>query len=169
MDIKDLPEISALEDEDYFVIQSGDLTGKILKSNLEFSTPVTPQIITSINPPENPQLGMIWNELDVDNNLIQQWNYSYCNNILKWMSQVFDFLFSETSMSQTQVYPMNTDFDYYIKSFYGFYYSSNAMPSNGILGKRLHIGNKANFVNNYVAGIGFSAKAAQISDYQNKM
>lgn len=102
MNISGLPEVTSLEDNDYLVIQSGELTGKILKSNLEFTQPVTPQIITSINPPDNPEVGLIWNQIDSNNSLLETWYGSFVEDALEWVSDI-----KCTSVAQPYAFSLN--------------------------------------------------------------
>ncbi|PAX58359.1 hypothetical protein [Brunnivagina elsteri] len=122
-------------------------------------------IITSQVMPTSPTIGDAWNELDSENNLIQKWNYLSRNNNNAWMGEVQDFPFPDVSMSQSQIYQLNWRFNYFIKSFYGSYYSNSAMPSNGILTRRLMFGNRSNLVSsNLIATIAFAGKSATIND-----
>lgn len=121
-------------------------------------------IITSAIEPSNPQIGDTWNELKNDE-VFHQWNYLNIGGTSRWASQVYNFMFPETSMSQNQQYPLNTDFDYFIKDFYGHYFASQAMPANGQLIRRLYAGNKSNLIaSNIIAAIGFTAKPAGTLD-----
>jgi hypothetical protein len=118
-------------------------------------------IITSENTPANPQVGDMWNELDNEGNLIQKWNY--INN--QWIGDLVNLSFPDVSMSQAQIYQLDSRFNLFVRNFYGSYFSSNPMPSNGILARRLMLGNRSNLLASNIAGaITFSGKVAGILD-----
>ncbi len=74
MEVRFLPEAITADNTDWIYLQkTNGLPRKIKKSNLVFQR--EPETITSSIPPFNPQVGMVWNEINAENILVHKWNW----------------------------------------------------------------------------------------------
>ncbi|PAX48295.1 hypothetical protein [Brunnivagina elsteri] len=100
-------------------------------------------IITSSIEPSNPQVGDMWNELDNDNNLIQQWNYLTVENNPRWVSQLYYHSWQITTGASNTVYLINPDFDIFVKQYYIHIFTVNQTIISGeFYNRRLSLGSQ---------------------------
>ncbi|NEU77390.1 hypothetical protein PI95_034205 [Hassallia byssoidea VB512170] len=72
------------------------------------------QVITSATQPTNPSQGLIWNELDSNNNLVEAWRYI---NGFWWSEEKLFNVFTVAGSSGFNYYlAMNPAYNYFIKS-----------------------------------------------------
>lgn len=117
MEVRFLTEATSAEDTDWLYIQKPNgLSRKIKKINLVPQVQqLAQQIVTSATPPSNPQIGMIWNEINSSENIVEQWNW--ING--KWLSNEKKFVNSNTSALITNstfgMFHLNLKHNYLIK------------------------------------------------------
>lgn len=106
---------------------------------------VTPSsnLATSINAPNNPQLGDMWNELDNDNNLVQQWSYLTIEDSPRWCSQLQHYSWGITMGSTGTFYLINPAFDIFVKEYYIHIFSvSQTIVAGEFFNRRLMLGSQ---------------------------
>ncbi len=103
----------------------GSYLQEIVYDEALIANPISNQMqINSINPPPNPQLGATWNEVDIGNNFIQQWNYF--NN--GWQSHEKTFTASSAEIVDNNIFGcfhINPKYKYLI-SIINFIFSPNS-------------------------------------------
>lgn len=145
MEVRYLPEVIATEDTDWFYLQKNNgLPRKIKKSNL---VPSAQQIITSATPPANPTMGIMWNELDTEGNLSQQWSYLMLQGNLAWVSPIFDFCFPVLALSQNNRISLQSKFDYFLKQVRILFRTNGAsLSSTQFVDRTLTFGDPQTFI-----------------------
>jgi hypothetical protein len=126
MDIKDFTvdlNPANLQQDIYLIGQEKDepkRTGKFLLSSIRDANPGNSgaSIVTSPNPPNNPSIGMVWNEIDGNENLIQQWNWIKLGGVTRWATPKISLhpLTNQSGISNETHY-LNLAFDVFCYSY----------------------------------------------------
>jgi hypothetical protein len=114
-------------------------------------------IYTGQDEPIDPETGMIWNEVDSDDNLIQQWIYSKIEIDFGWSSSVNNWTFTNLSHSgQISQSIECTLWDLFIRDFYCHMSSPTiSISGSSFYERRLAVGNMGGISHQIVSTIRF--------------
>ena len=103
--------------------------------------PSIPAIYTGTDEPNNPDIGMIWNEIDGGSDLLQQWNYLEVLNNYRWVSNIYHHSWETVTGATSTFFLVNADFDIFVRKYFLHVYSfSQTIVSGEFVNRRLSFG-----------------------------